>query len=149
VAADPEELFDRFVAGELTVDRHDVYARLRAERPIFFSEPLDSWVLTRYDDVLASANRDEQHFPDSRRFDPERWIENAERQFVAGGKILPFGSGRHHCAGSRLAATEMIHGIRELADRVAWLEPDGELPVGEGLMLNSPERVPVVLHAAG
>ncbi len=98
---------------------------------------------------MGSANRDEEQFEDAQRFDPERWLGNAEQQFVTGGRILPFGSGRHHCAGSRLAATEMVHGIRELAERVAWLEPDGEMPPAEGLMLNSPPRVPVTLHHAG
>jgi pulcherriminic acid synthase len=97
---------------------------------------------------LVSANRDEEHFDRPHEFDPDRWIGNAERQFVAGGKILPFGIGRHHCAGSRLAGTEMVHGIRELADRVARIEPDGELPPAEGLMLNSPTRLPVTLRAA-
>jgi pulcherriminic acid synthase len=97
---------------------------------------------------LVSANRDEEHFPRSQEFEAERWLENAERQFVAGGKILPFGAGRHHCAGSRLAGTEMVHGIRELADRVAVIEPDGPLPAAEGLMLNSPSRLPVTLRAA-
>ena len=52
---------------------------------------------------LVSANRDEDHFDRSQEFDPDRWLANAERQFLAGGKILPFGAGRHHCAGSRLA----------------------------------------------
>jgi cytochrome P450 len=95
---------------------------------------------------LVSANRDEQHFPRNNAFEPERWVGNAERQFVAGGKILPFGVGRHHCAGSRLAGAEMQHGIRELAERVARIEPDGELPAAEGLMLNSPTRLPVTLR---
>jgi pulcherriminic acid synthase len=97
---------------------------------------------------LVSANRDEEHFERSQEFEPERWIGNADRQFVAGGKILPFGAGRHHCAGSRLAGVEMLHGIRELADRVATIEPDGELPEAEGFMLNSPMRVPVILRGA-
>jgi pulcherriminic acid synthase len=97
---------------------------------------------------LVSANRDEEHFPRSDQFEAERWVGTAERQFLAGGKILPFGVGRHHCAGSRLAGTEMVHGIRELADRVASIEPNGALPEAEGLMLNSPARLPVTLRAA-
>ncbi len=98
--------------------------------------------------MLVSANRDEEHFSRAQEFDAERWLGSAERQFLAGGKILPFGAGRHHCAGSRLAAAEMVHGIRELADRVARIEPDGPLPEAEGLMLNSPPRLPVTLRAA-
>lgn len=97
---------------------------------------------------LASANRDEDHFDHSQAFEPERWIDDPQRQFVTGGKILPFGAGRHHCAGSRLAATEMVHAIHVLAERVGWLEADGTLPPAEGLMLTSPPRLPVILHGA-
>jgi pulcherriminic acid synthase len=97
---------------------------------------------------LASANRDEHHFERAQEFDPERWLGNAERQFVAGGKILPFGSGRHHCAGSRLAGVEMVHGIRELAERVSVIEPSGEMPEAEGFVLVSPNYLPVTLRAA-
>lgn len=42
----------------------------------------------------------------------------------------------------------MLHGIRELAERVAVIEPDGDLPQAEGFMLNSPNRLPVTLRAA-
>ena len=97
---------------------------------------------------LSSANRDPRVFDDPDRFDAERWLANAERQFVAGGRVLPFGAGRHHCAGSRLAATEMVHAIREFCDRVARLEPVGELPRAEGLLLNSPPSLPLILHPA-
>jgi pulcherriminic acid synthase len=97
---------------------------------------------------LSSANRDPRVFDDPERFDSERWLDNAERQFVAGGRVLPFGAGRHHCAGSPLAATEMVHAIREFCDRVEWLEPAGDLPVAEGLLLNSPPSLPVILHPA-
>jgi cytochrome P450 len=97
---------------------------------------------------LSSANRDLRVFDEPERFDPERWLGNAERQFLAGGRVLPFGADRHHCAGSRLAATEMVHAIREFCERVAWLEPVGELPRAEGLLLNSPPSLPVILHPA-
>ena len=97
---------------------------------------------------LSSANRDPSVFDEPERLNPERWLGNAERQFLAGGRVLPFGAGRHHCAGSRLAATEMVHAIREFCDRVAWLEPVGELPPAEGLLLNSPPSLPLILHPA-
>jgi pulcherriminic acid synthase len=97
---------------------------------------------------LVSANRDEQQFERSQEFEPERWMGRAERQFLTGGQILPFGAGRHHCAGSRLAGVEMVHGIRELAERVTVIEPDGEMPEPEGFMLNSPMLLPVILRGA-
>jgi pulcherriminic acid synthase len=98
--------------------------------------------------LLASANRDERHFERSQELQPERWLGNAMRQFLTGGKVLPFGAGRHHGAGSRLAGVEMVHGIRELAERVGTIEPDGELPESEGFVLNSPMRLPVILRGA-
>jgi pulcherriminic acid synthase len=98
--------------------------------------------------LLASANRDEEHFERSQEFQPDRWLGNPIRQFLTGGKVLPFGAGRHHCAGSRLAGVEMVHGIRELAERVGTIEPDGELPESEGFVLNSPMRLPVILRGA-
>jgi pulcherriminic acid synthase len=98
--------------------------------------------------MLGAANRDPRAFEEPERFDPERWIENAERQFVAGGRVLPFGAGRHHCAGSRLAATEMVHAIREFCARVDHLEPVGELPGMEGLLLTSPPSLPVICRPA-
>ena len=60
-AHDPVEQFDAVVAADPTVDRHLVYARLRADRPIFYSEPLQAWVLTRYDDVRRVLE-DEENF---------------------------------------------------------------------------------------
>jgi cytochrome P450 len=98
--------------------------------------------------MLGAANRDPRAFDNPERFDPERWIDNAERQFLAGGRVLPFGAGRHHCAGSRLAATEMVHAIREFCVRVDHLEPVGELPGMEGLLLTSPPSLPVICHPA-
>lgn len=51
VAFDLTDEFDAVVAGYPAVDRHAVYAQLRERQPVFFSEPLQAWVLTRYDDV--------------------------------------------------------------------------------------------------
>jgi cytochrome P450 len=98
--------------------------------------------------MLGAANRDPRAFDEPARFDPERWVDNAERQFLAGSQVLPFGAGRHHCAGSRLAATEMVHAIREFCARVDHLEPVGELPGMEGLLLTSPQSLPVICHPA-
>ena len=66
IAHDPLEQFDAVVAADPNVDRHVVYARLREDRPIFFSEPLEAWVLTRYDDVRRVLE-DEENFLEPRR----------------------------------------------------------------------------------
>ena len=48
--------YDRYCEGCLN-DPYPLYHRLRAEDPVHWSDRLESWMLTRYDDVL-SANRD-------------------------------------------------------------------------------------------
>lgn len=98
--------------------------------------------------MIASANRDETRFGDPDVFRPERFADNPDRQYTNAGEILPFGAGRHHCAGSRLAGAEMVRSLQQLVRRVAWLEPIEPLPVGEGLLLHSPPSLPVILHAA-
>ncbi len=52
-------------------DPYRAYARLRAEDPVHWSESLNAWVLTRYDDVMA-AQRD-------RRFSADRATPFADR----------------------------------------------------------------------
>ena len=97
--------------------------------------------------LLASANRDEEHFEDSQRFDRDRFAEKPDRQFTSAGEILPFGAGTHHCTGSRLAQTELVHAFGKLATRVGAMEPAvPELPRAEGFVLRSPPELPVVLR---
>jgi pulcherriminic acid synthase len=98
--------------------------------------------------MIASANRDEERFEAATEFRAERYLDNPDRQFTNAGEILPFGAGRHHCAGSRLAGTEMVHSLQQLVRRVALLEPHGTLPGGDGLLLRSPPALPVILHPA-
>jgi pulcherriminic acid synthase len=97
--------------------------------------------------MIASANRDETRFDDPDAFRPDRFADNPDRQYTNAGEILPFGAGRHHCAGSRLAGAEMVRSLQQLVRRADWLEPIEPLPVGEGLLLHSPPSLPVVLHA--
>lgn len=99
--------------------------------------------------LLASANRDEEHFEDAQRFDRDRFAEKPDRQFTSAGEILPFGAGTHHCTGSRLAETELVHAFGKLATRVGALEPAvPDLPRAEGFVLRSPPALPVVLRPA-
>lgn len=99
--------------------------------------------------LLASANRDDEHFADPQRFDRDRFAEKPDRQFTSAGEILPFGAGTHHCTGSRLAQTELVHAFGKLATRVGAIEPAvAELPRAEGFVLRSPPALPVVLRGA-
>jgi len=96
--------------------------------------------------LIASANLDETRFEDPDSFRPERFADNPDRQYTNAGDVLPFGAGRHHCAGSRLAGAEMVRSLQQLVRRTAWMEPIEPLPRGEGLLLHSPASLPVVLH---
>lgn len=53
--------FDDFVGGDETIDRHALFERCREDAPLFFSDALGAWVLSRYDDVLAVL-KDEERF---------------------------------------------------------------------------------------
>jgi len=77
--------------------------------------PKDSVVIVRY----AAANRDEEKFPDSGKFDITR--ENAKRQ-------LAFGLGAHFCLGASLARQEMISAFDALLDRLDNIQLARELP---------------------
>ena len=44
--------YDLFCDGRLA-DPYPFFRRLRSEDPVHHSERLDSWLLTRYDDVLT------------------------------------------------------------------------------------------------
>jgi cytochrome P450 len=45
--------FDRLVDGDTGIARPALWRELRERSPVFFSERLEPWVLTRYDDVRA------------------------------------------------------------------------------------------------
>ena len=48
-------------------DPYPVYARLREEAPVYWSDTVGAWLLTRYDDVIATI-RDPGHFSNRGRF---------------------------------------------------------------------------------
>jgi pulcherriminic acid synthase len=96
--------------------------------------------------LLASANRDEARFEEPQRFEPDRFLDNPDRQYTSAGDVLPFGAGVHHCTGSRLAKVEIVETLRAFMDRVAWIEPLEESPDAGGLVLWSPASLRVTLH---
>ncbi|MCY7308330.1 MAG: cytochrome P450 [Rhodoferax sp.] len=55
--------FSALIEGKPQPHRQDVFARLRKELPIFRSDRLDAWVVTRYDDVKTVLSRDEEFQP--------------------------------------------------------------------------------------
>lgn len=123
--------FDAVVDDRADVDRDAVFARLRAELPVFFSERLDSWVATRYDEV-------KHVLADPTAFEPLREGPGAP---IFGRSFLQM-SGREHnkkagIVAKRLrsprAAREQLEG---LVDAIAQRQVD-ELPMDEPVDLRA------------
>ena len=85
---------------------------------------------------IASANRDEAHFPDPYRFDITR----------KPGKILSFGHGPHGCLGAPLAMEEAQIALETLFRRMPGLRLDNsrEIRWYRNAANRGPENLPVV-----
>jgi cytochrome P450 len=96
--------------------------------------------------VLASANRDERRFAAASTFDPDRFVQNPDRQYTSAGDILPFGAGEHHCVGSRLARVLIVEALRHVLDRAGGIELLEDAPDTGGLVFWSPASLRVRLR---
>lgn len=88
--------------------------------------------------LVASANRDEQHWEDSDSFKLER---------DATGHVA-FGYGIHGCAGQNLAKLELKAVLNELLSQVSQIELTGEPTKLLNNMLNAWSSIPLRLTAA-
>jgi cytochrome P450 len=86
---------------------------------------------------LGSANRDERQFANPDTFDIDRPDCDA----------IPFGYGRHYCAGSHLAKMEAEIGVNALLDRLGNIQavPGEEFSV-VGFSFRGPDRIPVTFN---
>lgn len=82
----------------------------------------------------ASANRDEEIFPDPLTLDVTR--ENASSQ-------LAFGFGRHYCLGAHLARMEVRALFRELLGRLEHIELAGQPTWIRANFVQGPKRIPI------
>lgn len=71
-----------------------------------------------------ALHRDPAHFPDPLRFDPDRWLDQAQE--LPEGAFLPFGAGKHKCIGDRFALTEITTAIATLTRRWRLVLAPGE-----------------------
>ncbi len=92
--------------------------------------------------LWASANRDDEVFPDADRFDPTR--PNTHLHFG-------FGRGIHHCVGAPLARLEARVVIDRLLARTTAIEPDRarERRWADSIWIRRLEELPVVLTPRG
>jgi cytochrome P450 len=86
----------------------------------------------------ASANRDEEFFPDPMRLDIRR--ENASRH-------LAFGSGPHFCLGAHLARMEVRSIFRELLARFEDIEPASPATWIQAYFVQGPKSIPITYQA--
>lgn len=84
---------------------------------------------------IPSANRDEEVFTDSDRFDVSRQPN----------RHLALGFGEHFCVGNKLARVEIRLLYQELIDRSLRVEPDGEPRRLGSIVVNGLEYLPVKL----
>jgi len=89
--------------------------------------------------IVASANRDETHYPDPDRYDLDRRVDDH----------LSFAFGRHFCLGSHLARLEARTALETVLDRLPnlRLDPDAEPPRILGLAFRSPQVLRVRFDA--
>lgn len=89
---------------------------------------------------LGSANRDERQFSNPDTFDIDR----------PDCDPIPFGYGRHYCAGSHLAKMEAEIGVNALLDRLGNIRavPGEEFSV-IGFSFRGPDRIPVTFDRIG
>lgn len=92
--------------------------------------PADGRVLLCY----PSANRDEDVFADSMRFDVAR--TDADR-------LLSFGVGTHFCLGAQFARRELRSFLRRLVDQVVELEPAGEPEWAQSHFVSGVKHLPI------
>jgi cytochrome P450 len=84
------------------------------------------------------THRDPAHWPDPRRFDPERWVEGAPAFRPPEPDVyIPFGGGYRRCIGFALATLEIKAILAELLRRVDLSLLDGE-PTPTGIATMSP-----------
>ena len=132
--------FSAVVDGDARVDRHEVYERLRHELPVFHSDRLDAWVVTRYDDVRGVLC-------DGERFRPPQDGAGA----TAFGRTFMQMSGREHNKKVGIVAREM-RSPRALRERLDGLVRDlardraAGLPLGEPVELREEYAAWVPLH---
>jgi cytochrome P450 len=70
----------------LRSDPYAVYRQLREEAPVYWSEIMQVWVLTRYNDVL-SVLRDQSRFSSDRRLATNQFVQQLEEFRQASGPV--------------------------------------------------------------
>ncbi|MFB9903097.1 cytochrome P450 [Allokutzneria oryzae] len=95
---------------------------------------------------VASANRDDDAFPEAGRFDPTRFDPTRFDPARCGPRHLSFGHGAHFCVGASLARLELEVALEVLSRRLPALRlavPATEVRFRDGSAETPPESLPV------
>jgi cytochrome P450 len=123
--------------SKLVYTRNVLKESMRAIPPVwgFFRMMTEDYRLG--DDVIPKGHlmamspwfthRDARLWPDPHRFDPERWVEGAERP--ADVSYFPFSGGPYECHGNRLAMKEAVLVMATLGQRWSYRPVEDSEPV--------------------
>ncbi len=89
--------------------------------------------------LLGAANRDPEHFDDPETFDIARGREGRAEP------VMSFGSGIHYCLGANLARVEGQEVFAGLIRRFSSIEPAGDRPYRQRLVLRGLDTCPVTV----
>lgn len=120
------EDFNALVAGTSPLDRHQIFPRLRAELPVFFSSRLDAWVVSRHRDVKQVLNSAED-------FQPPQAGAGAS----AFGRSFMQMTGREHSKKIGIVAREM-RSARAMRERLTGLVQEIAVRQAQGLPMGQP-----------
>ena len=68
---------------------------------------------------------DRREWKDPETFQPERWIDDEGKFFIASRSFLPFSTGRRVCVGESLAKAELLIFLVAIFQRFTFSEPPG------------------------
>ncbi|MER6365757.1 cytochrome P450 [Kitasatospora sp. NPDC001527] len=83
-----------------------------------------------------ALHREDAHFPDPERFDPDRWSHAPDRT-----TYIPFGAGPRKCVGDRLALAEATAALASITRTVRLITVNRDPLRAQSAMLLHPRRV--------
>ncbi len=149
VAAEGQEP-DHATLAELPLAEHTVRESLRLHpagvfglREATTDVTANGYVIPRGTLICWSphlAGRDERHWPDPLRFDPDRHLDpTPEQAALAKAAWVPFGGGARNCIGFALAQIELTLILARLAQRLRLTPSATTVPPAVGTVVNRPQ----------
>jgi cytochrome P450 len=90
-----------------------------------------------------AVHHDPRWYPDSERFDPDRWLPN--REPLPPGAYVPFGDGSRKCIGDAFAWTEMAITLATVLARWRLTAVPGRTPREVTSVIPRPDALPMII----